>query len=50
MHIAGKVALITGGVGGLGKAFASALLKAKAAAVSLHKIIVIAREQQINLC
>ena len=34
MSIAGKVALITGGVGGLGKAFATALLKAQAAAVS----------------
>ena len=36
MLIAGKVALITGGVGGLGKAFASALLKARASAVSIY--------------
>lgn len=34
MSVVGKVALITGGAGGLGKAFASALLKAQAAAVS----------------
>ena len=34
MKIAGKVALITGGTGGLGKAFAKALLNGNAAAVS----------------
>lgn len=34
MSLAGKVALITGGVGGLGQAFATALLKARIAAVS----------------
>jgi len=34
MLIEGKVALITGGAGGVGKAFATALLKAKIAAVS----------------
>jgi len=33
MKISGKVALITGGAGGLGKAFAAALLRAKAKAV-----------------
>ena len=39
MKIAGKVALITGGTGGLGKAFAKALLNGNAAAVSLHIIL-----------
>mgnify|MGYP001796470793 CR=1 FL=1 len=34
MKIVGKVALITGGTGGLGKAFAKALLNGKASAVS----------------
>ena len=34
MKVAGKVALITGGTGGLGKAFAKALLNGNAAAVS----------------
>ena len=34
MKIAGKVALITGGTGGLGKAFAKDLLNGNAAAVS----------------
>ena len=34
MKIAGKVALITGGTGGFGKAFAKALLNGNAAAVS----------------
>ncbi|XP_067934175.1 15-hydroxyprostaglandin dehydrogenase [NAD(+)]-like isoform X2 [Watersipora subatra] len=38
MPVAGKVALITGGVGGLGKAFATALLQARAAAVCLVDI------------
>ena len=39
MKIAGKVALITGGTGGFGKAFAKALLNGDAAAVSLHIIL-----------
>ena len=34
MKVAGKVALITGGTGGLGKAFAKALLNGNGAAVS----------------
>ena len=34
MKVAGKVALITGGTGGLGKAFAKALVRGNAAAVS----------------
>ena len=34
MKVAGIVALITGGTGGLGKAFAKALLNGNAAAVS----------------
>jgi len=38
MSVAGKVALITGGTGGLGKAFAKALLKGKASVVCLVDI------------
>ena len=50
MKVAGIVAVITGGTGGLGKAFAKALLNGNAAAVSNRELDFISISFYVHRC